>query len=242
MEVQAATLDALNAYWQTFFGCAMPQQRDLPQTLVVPHVGLGTYHGIFLFRRQHTLMVSVPPALVGSHAMHLATLTVADVADPATLITRVGLPIERLIGPACIGYADAHTFQPCHAGPVRLLTPRDATAFHTFRTACPAIAWEHGGSAFGEEPLAGYFRADQLVALAGYEVWGTTIAHIAVVTHPQHRGRGYGKAVVSFLSATVLQDQRIPQYRTLYSNTPSMQIARDLGFVAYADSVALRLV
>ena len=112
MEVQAATLDALNAYWQTFFGCAMPQQRDLPQTLVVPHVGLGTYHGIFLFRRQHTLMVSVPPAVVGSHAMHLATLTVADVADPATLITRVGLPIERLIGPACIGYADAHTFQP----------------------------------------------------------------------------------------------------------------------------------
>ncbi len=241
MEVQAATLDALNAYWQTFFGCAMPQS-DLPQTLVVPHVGLGTYHGIFLFRRQHTLIVSVPPALVGSHAMHLATLTVADLADPATLITRVGVPIERLVGPACIGYTDAYTFQPYPARAVRLLTPRDAAAFHAFRTACPATEWDHGGSAFGAEPLAGYFRADQLVALAGYELWGPAIAHIGVVTHPQHRGRGYGKAVVSFLSALVLHDQRIPQYRTLYSNTPSMQIALDLGFVAYADSVALRLV
>ncbi len=241
MELHSVTLQVLHAYWQTFFGCALPQ-GDTPQTLVVPHAELGAYQGIFLFRRQHTLIVSVPPALVGSHAMHLATLTAADVADLATLSTRVGLPIERVVGPAFLGYADAHTFHPCHGRAVRLLTPRDEAAFHTLRMACPAIAWDHGGSTFGAEPLAGYFRADQLVALAGYELWGTTIAHIAVVTHPQHQGHGYGKAVVSFLSALVLHDQRIPQYRTLYSNTPSIQIALDLGFVAYADSVALRLV
>ncbi len=125
---------------------------------------------------------------------------------------------------------------------VRLLTPRDEAAFHSFRMACPAIEWEHGGSAFGEGPLAGYFRENQLAALAGYKLWGTRIAHIAVVTHPQQRGRGYGKGVVSFLSAQVLQDQRIPQYRTLCSNTPALQLARALGFVGYAESLAVRLV
>ncbi len=241
MELHPTPIDTLDTYWRTFFGGAVTN-FDTPQTRVVPHAGMGAYQGIFLFRRRHTLLISVPPALIDSHHMHLMTMTVADFDDLATFIARLAIPIERLIGPAFSGYTDAHTFQPCHTGAVRLLIPRDAAAFHSFRMACPAIEWEHGGSAFSEGPLAGYFRENQLAALAGYELWGRSIAHIAVVTHPQQRGRGYGKGVVSFLSATVLRDNLIPQYRTLCSNTPSMHLAADLGFVAYAESLAVRLV
>jgi GNAT superfamily N-acetyltransferase len=241
MELHPATIATLDAYWRTFFGDAVTT-FDTPQTLVVPHAGMGAYQGIFLFRRRHTLLISVPPAVTDAQRAQLATLTGADFNDSAMLIAQVGLCIDRLIGPAFLGYADAGTFQPNHTGAVRLLTPGDAAAFHTFRMACPPMEWDHGGSAFGADPLAGYFVTDQLVALAGYELWGTTIAHIGVVTHPQQRGRGYGKGVVSFLSAQVLQDQRIPQYRTLCSNTPALQLARALGFVGYAESLAVRLV
>ncbi len=241
MELHTATTSKLDSYWQAFFACACTN-FDAPQTLVVPHAELGEYHGILLFRRQQTLIISVPSTFPSAHRAELGTMTIADVDDRATLYTRVSVPIEHLIGPAFIGYADARTFQPYHAGSVRLLTPHDEAAFHRFRASCPPMEWEHGGSSFGEHQLAGYFIANELAALAGYELWGTTIAHIAVVTHPQHRGRGYGKGVVSFLSAIILRNHRIPQYRTLCSNTPSIQLAAALGFAAYAESLAVRLV
>jgi predicted GNAT family acetyltransferase len=80
-----------------------------------------------------------------------------------------------------------------------------------------------------------------LVAVAGYTVWGDVIAHIAVITHPQYRGQGYGRAVVSRLTEEVLRQGLVPQYRTLEANQPSMAIARTLGFAYYATTVAVRL-
>ena len=143
MELQPATVATLDSYWQTFFGDAVTNV-DTPQTLVVPHAEVGAYHGIFLFRRRHTLMISVPPALVDSHHMQLATMTVADFEDPATLMARVDAPIARLVGPAFIGYTDASTFQPCHTSAVCLLTACDEAAFHIFRTMCPARSGNMG--------------------------------------------------------------------------------------------------
>jgi predicted GNAT family acetyltransferase len=67
------------------------------------------------------------------------------------------------------------------------------------------------------------------------------IAHIAVVTHPSHRGRGYGKAAVAHLAARAIAEGLLPQYRTLDSNQPSLRIAEALGFQRYATSVAVRL-
>jgi len=241
MELQATTINTLDVYWQTFFACAVTS-FDAPQTRVVSHAGVGAYHGVFLFRRAHTLIISVPPAFDAGQRAALATMTVADFDNRAALYDRIPARIERMVGPAFIGYADATTLQPYHSSAVRLLTERDAGAYTVLRDACPAIDWEHGGSAFGEQRLVGAFVDDQLAALAGCERWGTQIAHIAVVTHPAYRGRGYGKGVVSVLSETVLQDGLIPQYRTLRSNTASMSIVAELGFVAYADSMAVLLV
>ena len=79
------------------------------------------------------------------------------------------------------------------------------------------------------------------MALAGYELWGEHIAHIAVVTHPEHRGQRYGTCVVSLLAETVLTQGLIPQYRTLCANAPSIAIATALGFVAYSENLAVRL-
>ncbi len=154
MELDTTTISMVDSYWQTFLGCACTN-FDIRQTLVVPHSGLGEYHGIFLFRRRQTLIISVPPAFTTSHRSLLATITVDDLDDPTILHTLVVVPIERLVGPAFIGYTDAHTFQPCHHGPVRLLTPHDEAAYHTFRTSCPPIDWEHGGSSFNTHQLAG---------------------------------------------------------------------------------------
>jgi predicted GNAT family acetyltransferase len=64
---------------------------------------------------------------------------------------------------------------------------------------------------------------------------------MAVITHPQHRGHGYGRAVVSRLTEEALHQGLGPQYRTLEANAPAMAIAHTLGFMHYATTVAVRL-
>ena len=90
-------------------------------------------------------------------------------------------------------------------------------------------------------PIAGVFEGNSLVAAAGYEVWGGHIAHIGVVTHPTHRGKGHGKAVVVEVSRDALANGLVLQYRTLTANAPSVAIARALGFRHYADSISVRV-
>jgi hypothetical protein len=235
-----STIAAIDRYWLDYFAC-LPTAFAQAITLVVPHAGLADYHGLFFWRRKDTLIISVPPTEYALYRTRFASLTSAAVDDVAALSGQVPAAISHVIGPAWMGYAAVETFRPDQHGTARLLTPADEPAFLRFRAACPALDWEHGGSAFGTHPLAGQFIGDALVALAGYELWGEQIAHISVVTLPVYRGHHYGAAVVSVLAETALTQMLIPQYRTLRANTPSMALAAALGFVAYAESVAVRL-
>jgi len=238
--LQTSTIVAVESYWTDFFACPLAV-FERANTYVVQHAGMGEYRGIFLFRRKQALIISVPPADYSVYQARLACITAASFDDIASLTRQIPAIISRVIGPAWIGYADARTFSPHQSGAARLLIPADEPAFLRFREACPPLDWEYGGSVFGSRPLAGQFIDDTLVALAGYDLWGERIAHIAVVTHPAYRGRSYGTCVVSVLAETVLTQELTPQYRTLHANAPSIAIAAALGFVAYADSLAIRL-
>jgi RimJ/RimL family protein N-acetyltransferase len=238
--LRASTIATLDSYWTDFFACSLAV-FDRASTHVVPHAGLGDYHGIFLFRRGRALIISVPPAVHAIYLARFAGFTAGAFDDVAALTKQIPAAISRVIGPAWVRYADAGTFMPHQPSAGRLLTDADESAFRLLHAACPPMDWVHGGSVFGSHLSAGQFIGDTLVALAGYERWGEQIAHIAVVTHPDYRGRGYGTAAVSVLAETVLAQGLIPQYRTLRANVPSMAIAAALGFVAYAESVAVRL-
>lgn len=143
------------------------------------------------------------------------------------------------IGPAYLGYADAGTLQPVTHYPTRLLTPADAAALAAFAAVVGSTAWEHSGLGEEPQPIAGCWEAETLVAAAGYRVWGSTLAHIGVATHPGFRGRGYGTTVVSAIGQYALGQGYVPQYRTLLANTPSIAIAGTLGFQPYATTLYL---
>jgi RimJ/RimL family protein N-acetyltransferase len=110
------------------------------------------------------------------------------------------------------------------------------------REACGA-AWDHGGSKIDPGvPLFGVFDGSrELTALASYQVWNERIAHISIVTHPRHQGRGLGRAAVALAAQRALTAGLVPQYRTLQANTASMAIAKRLGFVEYGFSVYVRM-
>jgi GNAT superfamily N-acetyltransferase len=208
---------------------------------IVPHAELDDYQGIFGFRRGVTAIISVPPDRLRHWQAVLAGITVAEVDDPVVMAQLCGLPLSRAIGPAPLTYADAATLRPLPTAGTRLLTTDDEAVHETLAAACDPAEWAHGGSAFDVLPLVGRFVADNLVALAGYERWGEQIAHIAVITHPAHRRRGYGAEAVSLLAETVVARGMIAQYRTLRANTAAVKLGATLGFIPYAETLALRL-
>jgi ribosomal protein S18 acetylase RimI-like enzyme len=179
--------------------------------------------------------------LVNGFRARAVTWSPADVLDEERFRRLIDYPTARIVGPAFIGYTDRTAFRPVYDQEVRLLSFKDVEALEALRAACSAVEWEHGGSDFGDQPLVGAFNGEELVAIAGYEIWGGGIAHISVVTHPRYRRRGYGKAVVSRLTEESLGRGLVPQYRTLEVNSSSMTIARSLGLERYATTVAVRL-
>lgn len=240
MHIDPLTTAAADSYWAHFFDLD-PLEVVQPETRVVPHAELADYNGIFFWHRDQTLIVSVPNWLPASIAVQLVGLNPSDFGTPDALFARIPLPIERIIGPAYIGYADLLTFKPRRHAEARMLTTADLDAYTTFRSACSDEDWNHGGNQPQGEPLAGLFHDGQLLALGGYELWGNQIAHLTVVTHPQARGRGYGAAVVSLAAEAALVRGLAIQYRTLYTNIASMHISNILGFRHYADTLAVRL-
>jgi len=221
-------------YWASHLGCSTEAIFAQPLHIITHGADLDDYDGIFALFRGAAATISFPPDCVESLRQQLPPQPLT----PARFAEAFSGSGFTVIGPAYIGYAE-NVCPPVH--PVHSLTGRDVTAVGALRAVCSEIEWEHGGSLVGEYPSSGVFIGNELVALAGYEVWRGTIAHIAVITHPAFRGRGFGRSAVAHIARVALTAGLVPQYRTLQSNRASIRIAESLGFSQYATSVAVRL-
>lgn len=235
-----ATVDALDGYWAAFLGVPRSRLRG-PRPLAVPHAELGGYAGMYAQAFGGAPVVSLPPRLLerlGPGAAHAAA---GGLVDDERWRAVFGERFGSVVGPAVIACADAGTLRPAPApAQVRLLGEADRPGLDALRAAVPAEEWEHGGPP-DAAPAAGAFVDGALAAVAGYETWGGRIAHLSVVTHPAHRGRGLGAAAVALAAQAALRAGLVAQHRTLAANAPSWGIARRLGFVDYAVSLAVRL-
>lgn len=236
-----ATLDLLDDYWSRFLGLPDGQLRPAAPRVVV-HAELGGYAGMYAQSFGAAPVVSLPEWAVVGYGSAAADAAGAGLVDDPRWGGVFGGLLERVIGPAEIRYADAGTLRPASRDArVRLLDAADEPALQRLKGACSQTEWEHGGRELGTHVVAGVFVEDELVAVAGYEVWDGAIAHIGIVTHPAHRGRGLGAGAVHHVARAALRSGLVPQYRALVSNTPSLRIAERLGFVLCARSLAVRL-
>jgi GNAT superfamily N-acetyltransferase len=235
----ADTIERVDGYWVADLGCPREGLRS-PHPVVLSHAD-DRYAGIFVLLIGEAPVISLPGHLYPVLRATAERWSAADVLDITCLRTWLGERVERIIGPAFIGYADRTTFRAVEPNVACLLGRRDYQQVATLRAACDAVEWEHGGSELGPNPAVGVYIGRDLVALASYQVWGGELAHIAVITHPHHRGHGYAGAAVSKLTEIVLAHGWVPQYQTLDSNRPSIQVAHQLGFVRYGTSMAVRV-
>jgi GNAT superfamily N-acetyltransferase len=202
---------------------------------------LAGYRGATVVFRPPACVLAVPADWVGPAAAGLGQRPPAEVFDVGVLRQVFGAAVDQVVGPAWLGYADAGDFRPAPTLGTRRLTDQDLPALRRLADACGPTAWEHSGIDPARPPVYGCFAGAVLAAAGMLERWGDRLLQVGIVTHPGYRGRGFGKAVVSAMTADGLATGGVPQYRTLEANLPSVGIARALGFQRFARTLAVRL-
>lgn len=233
--IRAGWRDKVDTFWAGELGCAAGNVQGL--TFCSDQ---SAANRIFVLAQDSGAVISLSPRLHPLVRSVARRATIANIIDPD--FWNQELPeIESIRGPAFLAYADAGEFRPIEHHSTVLLEPADEMELQRFRTSLGEEAWEHSGLGDSPECAAGLFEDGSLVAVAGYRVWGEVLAHIVVGVRPSARGKGLGRAVVSWIGREALKRGLVLQYRTLLANQPSVSIARRLGFVHYADTLAIRV-
>ena len=238
----AASVDAVVAFWAGHLGCKASHLVQPGTTVVSNGPDLADYRGATVFFRPPACVVAVPEDWYPTTAAHLARRPAAAAFDVGRLGRVFGSAVDRVIGPAWLGYADAGDFRPAPMLGARLLTDHDLPAVRALAAAAGPTAWAHSGIDPARPPVFGCYAGGILAAAGVLKPWGDRLLHVGILTHPTFRGRGFGKAVVSAMTAHGLAAGGVVQYRALASNLPSVAIAHALGFQEFARTVAVRLL
>jgi RimJ/RimL family protein N-acetyltransferase len=177
--------------------------------------------------------------------------------EPSTLLDPVHIgavidgPISHCVGPLYEGYAEADSFRPARSDAILTLdrshvpevqaftaaceksgsdvTPIWREVLHRFVSASDPADVEHSGLTRADSPLFAVVDDSAILALAHYSMWAADAASIGVLTHPAHRGRGYGKASVTTAMLDAFAHGHFVLYRTMLTNRPSVALAMSLG-------------
>jgi GNAT superfamily N-acetyltransferase len=236
-----ASLQAVVVFWAAHLGCSETQLAQPRTSVVRAGPDLASYRGATVVFRPPACVLAVPADWYEPVASRVGQRPPAEAFDATLLRELFGAAVDQVIGPAWLGYADTSDVRPAPTLGTRLLTDRDLPALQRLAAACGSTAWEHSGIDPAHPPLFGCFVGDTLAAAGMLKRWGDRLLHVGIVTHPGHRGRGYGKAVVSAMSAYGLATGGVMQHRTLQANLPSVGIAQALGFQRFALTLAVRL-
>jgi RimJ/RimL family protein N-acetyltransferase len=161
------------------------------------------------------------------------TLTGADfVAAWGPEVARIGhmlvYMLDRTVFKRCI---------PDRPYSVRALTQADAAAFAAFQARCSEHDLNESDISIDQETPYGVFDGGRIVAGASAYMWDG-LADVGVLTDPEYRGQGLGKAAVSAVCAHFVDnadEQRIACYRHAANNLASQGVARGVGFSFYAN-------
>jgi GNAT superfamily N-acetyltransferase len=226
---QILTRPAVAAFWAERLGCPAGA-FDAAGLTLVPHPSPQRFYAL---AAGAAVVVAAPESL---HARARA------VADPQSLVTpevlRALLPGAVLVGPAVLAYL--HRALDAPEGLERLDAADDARLL-ALRARVAAEEWQHANLAAAEPPLFAHVRGGAVVAASGFQRLAGRVAHIGVLTDPEQRGRGLGRAVVRATAAQALALGLLPQYQTLVANSPALRIAQSLGFERFATSLSARM-
>lgn len=239
MELSRRTHEVVADHWAKMQGCD-PTDFETPGTTVVT---TGSSE-VSMTSRDSSVVVAALDHLTQTVRKRLDDLLQLAEGDGDRAAALLDEPVSEVLGPQFLGYADEGTFTPVERG-ARLLDANDADALARLESACPDEEWERGGMGpfeLGEDTIAGSFMDGTLAAAAAYQEVHPGIVGISVIAHPDHRGEGRAKAVVSRATSHAFeQGFEVVEYRTLERWESSVGLATDLGFERWGQSRLVKL-
>ncbi len=226
--------------WTNSFGCSTETAYQKGTTLipaskfegkkviVLEHIGKHTFAQIdpFYFQTLNNLVKSLPngTSINGSHIL--------DVWNEQTIKTHSSGKTYYLHP------KDLPPYLPSEPFSLRKLTTEDEKIMSDLHQANTPEDVEEGYVEVSHQIAFGCFHEGQLVAASsGYERTG--FLDIGVLTHPDFRRKGLGKAVVGVLCDWANEKHIIAQYRHDVINESSQHIARSLNFKLYFQTEAI---
>ncbi len=190
---------------------------------------------IFVISVGSSVIVAAP---MGLHAELAQISPPSSLVEPPTL-QRLALSTAEFIGPAFVGYAAS--MDALMSDLVRF-SDVQALELQALRAAVSSREWQQANLGAAASPIIAALAAGAAVSAAGAEHLLDEVAHIGVVTHPWHRGRGLARRVVSAVAAEALSVGLLPQYQALLSNRAAIAVAQALGFEQFATTLAVAWV
>ena len=234
------TLRKIDAFWAGYFG-VRPEDLSDAKTLAVTHAALEAYDGALAFRHGKALIVSVPDQTPEIERQKLRAAKPDEAFEPKFLAKTFVISTDKVSGPAWVGIADKGDFTPGDNKEARLLTKSDSEAIRKLAEGCGEATWKQSKLALDREPNLGLFVNDELVAVSGYIVMGDLLAYIGVVTHPEHRGKGHARAVVTAGMQYAFDRGLCAMWRTPQAHESAVHLAQTLGFKPYASTYDIQL-
>lgn len=200
-------------------------------TRVIVDPTLSPERSVSLLRLEDgTSLLSLTPARAGE-------LAVADGerVEAAVLVERLASAGITLNDPDHLHYLPLEEQgvlrEESPGAQTRQLCVADAALFEEFTGACPEDDLDEAFVELDHWLVVGTIIAGRLVSAASMYPWGTTqLADLGVITRPDVRGRGLGRATVRAISAEALGRGFEPQYRCQVDNTASLALAEASGF------------
>jgi RimJ/RimL family protein N-acetyltransferase len=183
--------------------------------------------------------------------------------EPEQIRDVIGERISHYVGPMYEGYAegegisssritcvialdrsyiqDVQAFAAACERSAGDVTPIWRDVLHRFISIADPTEFEHSGLARADSPLFAVVDASRVLALAHYSMWAADAASIGVLTHPEHRGGGHGKAAVCAAMADAFSHGHLVLYRTCLANRASVALAESVGCHDYGRFLAVHL-
>lgn len=240
--VHEKTRNRVYKNWAEQFQCEISDLMT-PRLIVQQHLGsLREYCGIYCFYNGTTCIISAPTEYVSEIKLATTEFGPSEAFD-AELLTRLSRAENyKIIGPAYQGYVDKSSFieQQTH-DVVDLVNEHHLDALEEFRLSCNETEWAHSDIELHRQPILARFYDGKIVAAGSWREESKDILSLGIISHPNHRGKGHGKAVVSALTSKGLKTDAIMHFQTLNSNRASVELARSLGYKELASTVAIRI-
>jgi predicted GNAT family acetyltransferase len=217
--------------WADRFGCTI-EALQTPGTEVLPEEQFAGSNAVHIWTIGHHAFARLDPAVA-----ELVHQVLSSQTDPVTLsAAHLTSSQEKLlvleVEDSVLTYLYPPDLQPVDVAEsfeIRQLTTSDEAALKRMQSACRQEEVDEGEVSVEDEIGFGCFQGPDLVTVAtGFRLTG--FMDIGVLTHPEFRRLGLGKAAVTALCLWCIDHDVIAQYRCRVDNVGSYSISKSLGF------------